>query len=664
MRPFGEARALSACLPAILLLLFAVWTGTFSGAAGAVGASAGHLALLLCLIFGGRAGWNPLALGRGGNLLLLALFAAVVASWRLSPVPRAGTTAVLLLPAFACLPAAVAGWLRTTERRRIGVLWVSFVVAGVAVWSLLDAWRIGGPVAMPLGHHNLLAAWLVILLPVAVTPWWDGGWRRLVAVLAGVTGVAAMVGTRSLAAALAVVVVALALALRRRRSLVLASAAATAVLIPQLPRILRLADFDSSLVARMGYLEAGWRGWMERPIFGWGPGATAWTVSEHLRPRPGIHPPDQIVADLHCLPLQLAYELGLTGLILLAGVAAVAWQRWRLSPTEDPRLRRAAALGLLAGAVASFGGLPLSVTALPVAVLVVLGMIPHPDPLPGGREGWAGRGDGGEGFGGRGVRFLLAIFLAFFLLPLDRAHFAYDRAQKSIDPEEQIQHLRRAVDLDPRFPLYRARLAWLQEDLEELAAGVRHAATDAYGVPSLWLAAGEAGAATDAPWTREALVRACRLNPLGALAPFWLAVATPPGPLTPEWGARAILSEPRLLAAPAWRGRPGLLANVVDWASEIEGVDAGWRQRLKAVFAGGLDTDGETMTLALSMDARGEVSLSLHAFRRQQWPAELSAVKLGREALDDLDLVSAAGQVATDPGVFAARAHCGLADLP
>ncbi|MEE8526154.1 MAG: O-antigen ligase family protein, partial [Thermoanaerobaculia bacterium] len=642
MRP----EVLTACLPAALLLLFAGWTGTFFGAAGGTGALIGHLALLICMVVAGRWWRDPLALGRTGRLLPAAWLLAVVVSWWLSPVSRAGTLVVLLLPAFACVPAAVAGWWRTAERRRLGVLTVSLVVASVAAWSLIDAWRPGGTstgnVAMPLGHHNLLAAWLVTLLPVAVTPWWDGGWRRVAAAVAGVLGLAALIGTRSLGAAVAVVVVASAAALRSRRGL-FGLVVAALLLIPQLPRLGRLADFDSSLAARLGYLEAGWRGMWQRPIFGWGPGATAWTVSEHLRPRPGVHPPDQIVADLHCLPLQIGYELGLTGLILLLGLALVLWRRWRSSPAEDPRLRRAALLGLAACFLTSFGGLPLSVTALPVAALVVLGMAAAAN-HPGVRQALPRA----VGLGGAAV----AVILAVFILPVDLAHLAYDRATTVNHPEEQSRHLRRAVDLDPGFPLYRARLAWLESGFatgpdDEIADRARLAAADAYGLAPLWLVAGQAGSEAGAAWSRDALVRACRLNPLGALAPFRLAVGTSPGPLSPEWGARAILSEPRLLAAPAWRGRRGLLVDAAGWASVLDGVDEGWRLRLEETIAGGLDAGGETVSLVLVMDSSGEESLSLHAFRRRPWPTELSVVELGRDALAAIDLVSAAGQPTT-----------------
>ena len=77
------------------------------------------------------------------------------------------------------------------------------------------------------------------------------------------------------------------------------------------PRVIDVArGHDLSTRARLAYAEAGVRGWRERPLLGWGPGATAWTIAEHLPVRPGVLPAGQAVADLHDLPLQLGYELG------------------------------------------------------------------------------------------------------------------------------------------------------------------------------------------------------------------------------------------------------------------------------------------------------------------------------------------------------------------
>ncbi len=641
--------SLSAYLPAALLLLFAAGAGTFAGAATAAGALAGHLALLLCLALAAGRWRDPL--GRRGSLLLLALLLSVAASLLLSPVPRAGCLAVLL-PAFLLVPPAVAECWGDARRRRSGVWAVSLVVAAVAAASLVEAWRLETAAALPLGHHNLLAAWLVTLLPVAVLPWRDGGGGRLLALAAGLLGLAALFATGSLAAAVAAAAVAVPAALLVRKGW-LALALAAVFLGPQAPRLLGLVAGDPSLQARWGYLEAGWRGFAERPVFGWGPGATAWTIGEQLRPRPGIHPPDEVVADLHSLPLQLAYELGSSGLLLGFGVALIFWYRHRQA-AADPGLRRAAFLGLAALAVMSLAGLPLSVTALPVAALVVVGGVLA---AGGGRE----RPQQGSR---RWPALAAGLAIAAVVLPLDLAQAAYDRAATAADPGEQARHLRRAVALDPDFPLYRARLAWLEAEIggadREIARRAVRAAADAYGVAPLWLVAGVLAQETGGPGSREALERACRLSPLGALAPFRLALGEPTRAASAEWGARALLAEPRLAAATAWGARRELLAAAVGRAVAAPGVDAGWRQRLAERVDEGLDLAGPTRRIALAMDGEGSASLSLYAFRRRPWPAELVPVALSAAALARIDLVPAVGLRTTAPEVFNGPGLCGL----
>lgn len=657
--PLGH---LAPCLPAVLLLLFAGGAGTLAGAASAKRAIAGHLCLLLCLAFAGRRWRDPLGLGPGGGFLLAALLISIAASWLFSPVARAGRTAILLLPAFLLLPGWIADLWSTAERRRTGTRMVSLAVAAVAAWALIEAGRFGGPAAAPLGHHNLLAAWLVTLLQIALVPWRDGQAGRWTAGLAGALGLAALLASSSLGAALAAAVLLAAAAWhhrRRRFALLAALLAAFALLAPQLPRLARIAD-DSSLRARLGYLEAGARGLQERTLLGWGPGSTAWTIGDFFRPQPGVHPADEMLADLHCLPLQLAYELGVSGLLLIAGLGLVFWRRQR-GPAEDPALRRAGLLGLGGLAVVGASGLPLTVTALPVAAAVAAGGVLAAS------SGTTHRGSGWPGPAA-------ALLIAAALLASDLAHLGYDRAAASEGPEDRIRHLRRATELDPSFPLYRARLAWNEGEIRDadrqLARRALQAAEDADGLAPLWLVAGVLANQAGGSGAREALLRACRLSPLGALAPFHLATAAssplPPGegpgvgepgePLRVEWGARAILAEPRLLAATAWP--PRTRAAAAERAVLAAGLDPGWRQRLTEIVAGGFEHAGPTRELAAVLDAEGSKSFSLHAFRRRPWPVELTPIEIWAEPLARFELASAAAQSTTAREVFASGELC------
>ncbi len=641
--------------PAALLLLWSGWAGTFAGGADGVWAMAGQAALLALLVAAGPSWRDPLRLGRGGNLLLVALAGATLASWLASPVPRAGRTALVLAPAMVLLPAAAARCWFTAARRKAGLAALSVTVAGVAGWALVGLWRFGEPAALPLGHHNLLAAWLVTLLPPALLPWRDGGAGRVLAAVAGALVVGALLATGSLGAALAVLVVASGALLAARGTRRWWWVAGLLLLVlgsTQASRIQAiLAGDDASARARWGYLAAGWRGVAERPALGWGPGAARWTIGHHLRPVPGVHPPDQVVGDLHALPLDLAYELGIAGVALAVGVGLVFLRRRlrEMGSAADPALLRAALLGLAALAVASALGLPLAVGALPLAALTAAGaaLAAAGPPRRQTTSPWPARA--------------LALGAALLLVPTDLAHLAYDRAVDAEDPRQQVRHLERAVALDPSLPLYRARLAWLEAELRgvdaELARQARDAARDASGLAPLWLAAGAMGREAGAAWARPALLEACRLNPLGALAPYQLALL-PRQRHTVEWAGRALLAEPRLLAAVGWRGRPWVEA-AAHRLSELPGVGPGWRLALLERHEAGRVAGGPTRTLALTMDGEAAASLSLFAFRRRPWPVHVARVELYADALPRIDMVPVTVLPGTAAEVFQA-AECGL----
>ena len=161
----------AAYLPALLLLLFSGWCGTFDGAARGAWTVAGHLALLAVVVAAGPAWRDPLRLGRAGNLLLLLFALATALAFYQSPVPRAGRVALVLLPAFVLIPAFVEQCWSDPDRRRHGLLALTATVGLIAAWSLAGWWWLDTPGAsLPLGHHNLLAAWLVTLLPLALLP--------------------------------------------------------------------------------------------------------------------------------------------------------------------------------------------------------------------------------------------------------------------------------------------------------------------------------------------------------------------------------------------------------------------------------------------------------------------------------------------------------------
>jgi hypothetical protein len=632
-RPGGAAAAL---LPALVAAAFAAGLGTLAGGVGGARAAAAHALLLGGAALAGAAWPDPLRLGAAGRFLPPALWAAVLASAWASPAPRAGLLAALFLPAFFLLPAAVARVWRHPASAARGTAAIAAAVALVAGWALWDLGSQGaGRAAAPLGHHNLLAAWLVPLLPLALLPLRAPGAPRWIAGGAGLLAAAALVATRSLLGALALGVEA-ALALvwwrRGRRWLVPAALLALLTQVPRLAGI--LAGEDPSTAARAVYLAAGWRGFLARPLLGWGPGTTAWTIGGWLRPVPGVNPPGEVVGDLHSLPLELLYTLGATGsLLAVAAGGLFLWRRRGERRTAvDPRLLAAGWIGLAGAATAALGGAPLAVTALPVVWTVAAGAtLAAAAPPPAGAPPRRVRS---------AVPVAYAVVVALVVAPRDGAHLAYDRAVRAGVGEAAAAALADAVRLDPSFPLYRARLAWLRAEAYPGGAAAREAraaAASAGGLSPLWLAAGASGRAAGEAWTAEALARACALDPLGALAPFHRLVLAPEAPAAPEEGARALLGEPRLLASPLWVERPALLAAVGDRLRRLEGVDRGWLEALVARLPEALAPENgggpgapaaEVVTLGLEMDADPATAFSLYAFRRRPWPATLAPVAL------------------------------------
>ena len=655
-----------ACLPAALIAVFGFWAGTVAGGATAWGAVVGQSLLLLGVLVAGWSGaiadFDPLGLGRQGRLLVAALWIAVAAGAWASPVSRAGLVGVVLLPAFLVMPAVVGwAWARATGRR-LGVRSVAVVIAAGGAWSLISLALSGAPrAAAPIGHHSLLAVWLLALLPMGVLAVRErGGWRVL-GLAAGALAVAALVAGRSMAgllglaaeAALLLVWTPRATRWRRPAALVAAVVALGAVAW-QAPRLAGVfTGTDPSVRARLVYSAAGWRGFLARPLLGWGPGSTAWTLAEWLRPEPGVNPPGEVVGELHSLPFRLIYELGVTG-TALALAAIVLFVRRRLAgisapgPAADCALTRAGLAGLAGAGVALLGTAWLEVTALPIALAVAAGAAlagrpaitngSSPPPLAGAGAPEAAIGKRWQASGWVTTTYALAA--AVILLPLDRAQLAYDRAVAGQQGPAESAALAEAVRLDPTFPLYRAALAWSLEakpvglDRPPVpgldAAGtarfskeIHRAAVDAGGVSPFWLTAGVLGGDAGAPWAAAALDRACVLDPLGALAPFYRMTLESSAPQAATFGARALLAAPVLAAATWWEGREGLLTRAVGELETWPGVDAGWRQTFAAAVRGLGPAAGPVDRLALRVDPDGGASLALRAFRRQ--PAALVA---------------------------------------
>jgi O-antigen ligase len=677
-------------VPALLLLLFAEWSGNFWSGAQAIPAAVGWLGLAAVTLLARDRARDPFALGGRAAWLPAALAVSMLAALGLSPVARAGMTGVLAAPLLLLLPAAFAACWRAPLDRRLGIAAVSAVLAAVSLHAVIARFALGTErAALPLGHHNLLAVWLVLLLPVALHRALAPGAERLLAIAATALGLLALGLSGSLAGALgwlvevAVLAVAARRLLRGRGATRLARAVAGALAVvalvvlalaaPRLVEILRGVDPSSS--ARLGYAEAALRGLAERPLLGWGPGSGAWLLAEHLRPTPGVHPPYEVVADAHSLVLDAAFELGLAGVVTLALLCGLFVVR-RLSAARqagDP----ATAGGAWASSAAVLGGGAclavagsFDVVALAVAAAVPLGLgiavAPGhaPAAAPSRRPRWP-------------VWLVAATVLAS--IPSRVAHWHYDRfLELGAAPAAPLAgdadagaarrratrasaHLASAVALDPAFPLYRFRQAL--EGGGEAAAELRSAALGARGLGVLWLVAGARAAQEGLPGYRGDLERACDLDRFGALAPFVLAVLDPADPAAPEHLARALLSEPRLGAAARLEESGALVEAALARLERLDGVALGWRaavvEQVRAAAAAPLSAEPEAADLRLEIDALGATSLSLHAFRRRPAVLPVLSVQLWTERAAHLTAPSALALPETAADVL--RDGCRLA---
>lgn len=265
-------------------------------------------------------------------------------------------------------------------------------------------------------------------------------------------------------------------------------------------------------------------------------------------------------------------------------------------------------IGLVGGLIFSFGAAPVAVPALSVAAGLVLGACLSQTPEDRQKGKFA-------------ARLAVGAYLAWaitLLLPSMAAHRLYDRARIERDPALALAQIRAAVELDPDFPLYRARAAWLAADLttrEADAAEALRAAELATGLAPLWLEAGFLGAQVGAPWAVGALERAALLDPLSTLTAFHLMTVQPDSSRAVDAGARALRGEPGFAQALFWRKRKALALAVAG--------EAGIRPHITPI-----PESSRIAPIAMMIDRDSARSFSLYAFRRSPWPGALAPVEL------------------------------------
>jgi hypothetical protein len=208
------------------------------------------------------------------------------------------------------------------------------------------------------------------------------------------------------------------------------------------------------------------------------------------------------------------------------------------------------------------------------------------------------------------------------------------------DADRQRSELAAAHRLDASFPLYAMRLAPLVPG-HAGALLAREAAGNALAISALWLACGDREAEEGSPWAREAMLRATRLDPLGALGPFHAATLAPEAADATDLAAQSFLAEPRLLAARFWVAHAPLRAAAVARVQGMGDVDAGWREALVKAAATPPSARATPAWIGLEMDGEPALSLSLHAFRRRPWRTTLAPVEVDAELANDITLPAA-----------------------
>ena len=454
-------------------------------------------------------------LNAGASAALLLLLGVLLASSALAAHPAPAFRRLfiwLCLGAWAYLLARGAG---ATKRLRALTRALAALGGAGCVVILLDSVGRGWvPPRQPLdnsNHNGALAAAAVPLL-FAVSAVEGRGWRRVAWGVLSLTGVVAVVFSRSTAAMAAAVAGLLVLGAAwaaarfngrgdRAAAGVAALLALVALLAPVVagrgtlaersgmgglarimgpggdrdakakPRLhwLRLKLFlegrpDVAVAARLRYARATLGALGEQPLLGFGPGSVPLTFARHRLQVPGAAPWGEAIGQLHSVGLQRLYEGGMAGLALF-----VAWVLLSLlgSSPPDPlrerlRMGLAGATGALAVAGAADGlETAPALAALGVALLAALASRPEArtaERLPRGLLFGAGAG-----------ALVVALIATAGLVRADLAQKRAEEAALEIRSRGfssgTLEALRGAMRLDGSVGLYEEQAAYATEEL-------------------------------------------------------------------------------------------------------------------------------------------------------------------------------------------------------
>lgn len=256
-------------------------------------------------------------LGGGGDLACAAFLgiAFLTAAFAVCP----GRSAHLAVQ-FVCA-AVVFYFVLNSNRDKIAPAMAA--TATLAAAAGLGWWLFGFTprVVTPFGLHHYAAGFLLLHLPLT----WKLAERRPPWYVAAALQVVAIAGTRSMAAIL--VLGLMFLWVQRRHPLRLSVAVAlligVAALVPRTNQLLtRGEDPTLSTENRIRYVQTGLKMFAARPL-GWGLGSVPLASSPFRPQTPDVMPRGEVLPHTHNLPLNLAVETGLLGLL------AAAWFLWR-----------------------------------------------------------------------------------------------------------------------------------------------------------------------------------------------------------------------------------------------------------------------------------------------------------------------------------------------
>lgn len=226
-------------------------------------------------------------------------------------------------------------------------------------------------VAAPLGHHNYMAGFLLLHLPLVL----EAAAVRAAWYLSAALIAVGIIFTGSLAAIVVLTLYGvrrLATAFRRRQLaaavivLVILGVGAAAVRTRAVAIFVQQRDPSLSFENRLRYIRTGLTLLAEKPLAGWGV-ASVPLVSAPYRPQvPGVMPAGEALRQLHNTPINLLAETGTLGALAAALLFVIVLRG----------ARRAAAVAIAAYAIYSISDYQLDVPAilLPVAVISALAL--------------------------------------------------------------------------------------------------------------------------------------------------------------------------------------------------------------------------------------------------------------------------------------------------